>query len=168
MKRALNMTLALATLAACSDSAPIQPAAASKSGFDSAVYKGATATTIGRGTPGATQYRVAQQGASGSVSITTVRNEAQKRAIDFCDRKGKAMESVTETTSYPPYLPGSFPRAEIVFDCVDKSSPPSFALTPAEKDAEVERLKHLMDIGILTQAEFEREKAKVRGGSDTK
>jgi len=73
------------------------------------------------------------------------------------------MESATETKSYPPYVPGSLPRVEIVFDCVDKLSPPSIVLTPAEKDAEVGRLKHLMDIGILTQAEFDREKAKVLG-----
>jgi hypothetical protein len=162
--------LALA-LSACSVTAPVQPAADSKSGFERAGYKGATATTLGRGTPGETQYRVFQQGASGFVSITTVRNEAEKRAIDFCDRKGKAMESITETTSYPPYVPGSFPSAEIVFDCVDQASPPSIVLTPAERDAEVQRLKHLMDIGILTQAEFDREKAKVLGapqGSETK
>ena len=157
------VTSLLVLLTACSVTAPVKPAADSKSGFDGAVYKGASATTLGGSTPGATQYRVFQQGASGSDSIMSVRAEAEKRAVDFCDRQGKAMESVTETTSYPPYVPGDFPRVEIVFDCVDKASPPSFALTQAEKDAEVARLKHLQDIGILTQAEFDREKAKVLG-----
>jgi hypothetical protein len=153
----------LALIAGCSVTAPVQPAATSTSAFDAAVYKGASATTLGRSTPGATQYRVFQQGASGPASITTVRDEAEKRAVDFCDREGKAMEPVTETTSYPPYVPGDFPRVEIVFDCVDKASPPSIVLTQAEKDAEVKRLKHLQDIGILTQAEFDRETAKVLG-----
>jgi hypothetical protein len=153
----------LALLAGCSATGPVKPAATSKSGFDGAVYKGASATTLGRSTPGATQYRVFQQGASESSSLTSVRNEALRRAVDFCDREGKAMESVTETTSYPPYVPGDPPRVEIVFDCVDRASPPSIVLTQAEKDAEVARLKHLQDIGILTQAEFDREKAKVLG-----
>jgi len=79
-------SIAALALTACSVTAPVQLAAESKSGFDGAVYKGATATTLGRSTPGATQYRVFQQGASSSTSIITVRDEAEKRAIDFCDR----------------------------------------------------------------------------------
>jgi hypothetical protein len=36
------------------------------------------------------------------------------------NRKGKAMESISETTATPPYILGNFPRIEIVFDCIDK------------------------------------------------
>ena len=161
MKTLLPVAVVLA-LTACAVTAPIQPAADSKSGFDGTMYEGRI-VTVGRATPGATQYRVFQQGASGVVSINSVREDAEKRAIDFCDRKDKAMEPVTETTSPPDAAPGNFPRVEIVFDCVDKASPPSAVPTAADKDAMLQRLKNLLDTGVLTQAEYDREKAKLLG-----
>ena len=153
-------TTALATLlAACSVTAPIQPAATSKSAFEGAVYKGQTAT-VGPGTPGATGYRVFQQGASGFVSVQSVRETAEQRANEFCGRKGKVMESISETTSTPPYILGNFPRVEIVFDCTDKPGVPAAAPTE-DRYVKIARLKQLLDSGALTQEEFEREKAKV-------
>lgn len=157
----IRLLLAATYLAvvACSVTAPVQPAATSKSGFEGAVYKGET-VTVSPGTPGATQYRVFQQGASGFVSVQAVRETVEQRANEFCDHKGKVIESVSETTSTPPYVFGNFPRVEIVFDCVDK--PPASGATPAEdKYAKVAKLKQLLDSGALTQEEFEREKTKV-------
>lgn len=146
-------------LIGCSVTAPVQPAATSKSGFEGAVYKGQT-VSVSPGMPGATQYRVFQQAASGFVSIQSVREDAEKRAVEFCDRKGKAMESVTETTATPPFVLGNFPRVEIVFDCVDKAAAPAVAPSD-DKYAKIAKLKQLLDSGALTQAEFDREKAKV-------
>jgi hypothetical protein len=106
-------------IAACSLTAPIQPVSTSKSPFDSAPYKGTT-VQVAAGTPGNEAYRVFNDGAIGFVSLQTVRDHAVQRARDFCSRKGKAMESLTETTSMPPYILNNYPKIEIVFECVTK------------------------------------------------
>jgi Short C-terminal domain len=144
----------------CSVAAPIQPASTSKSAFDSAVYKGATVAT-GTGTPSNESYRVFNQAASGFVSIQSVRDDAEQRAKAFCDRKGKAFESLTETTAVPPYVMRNFPRVEIVFDCVAHPAllPPSTGDEP--KLNKLLNLKKLLDSGVITQEEFNREKAKI-------
>src|ERR1700675_4665882 len=118
MKRVLAFCLgSLGILSACAVSTPIQPASTSKSGFEGAVYEGKTVVT-GTATPGSESYRVFIQGATGFVSIQSVRDDAEQRAKDFCGRKGKQWESLSETVSTPPYVLGNFPRVEIVFDCV--------------------------------------------------
>src|SRR5450631_2965137 len=91
------------TLAACAVDSPIQPASTSKSGFEGAVYKGKTVVT-GTGSPDNEAYQVFVQGATGFVSIGAVREEAEQRAKAFCDRKGRAVESLSETTATPPYV----------------------------------------------------------------
>jgi hypothetical protein len=79
-------------LSGCAVTAPIEPASTSKSAFDGAVFKGQTVVTS-IGTPGNESYRVFNQAASGFVSIQSVRDDAEQRAKDFCDRKGNAFES---------------------------------------------------------------------------
>jgi hypothetical protein len=149
-----------AVLSSCAVTAPIQPASTSKSAFDSAVFKGATVATSTRA-PGPDAYRVFIQAATGFVSIQTVRDDAEQRAKDFCDRKGKAFESLTETTAVPPYVLGNFPRVEIVFDCV--AHPASLAPSNGDdpKYTKLVNLKKLLDSGVITQEEFNREKAKI-------
>jgi hypothetical protein len=147
-------------LAGCAVTAPIQPAASSKSGFDGAVYKGTT-VKVHDATPGREAYRVFQQGATGFVSIQSVRDDAEQRANDFCKRKtGGEMESLQETTANPPFILGNFPRIEIVFDCV-----PNVASAAAVGDdpryTKLVNLKKLLDGGVITQAEFDAEKAKI-------
>ena len=112
------------------------------------------------GRPGEPAYRVFQQGATGFVSIQSVREDAEQRATAFCDRKGKVMESLTETTATPPYILGNFPRVEIVFDCIDKPGSPT-PVAGDDKYAKLAKLKQLLDSGAITQAEFDKEKAKV-------
>jgi hypothetical protein len=68
-----------------------------------------------------------QQGGSGFVCHQSVREDAGQRATAFCDRKGKARESLTETASTPLYMLGNFPRIEIVFDCIEKPGSPAAA-----------------------------------------
>ena len=101
------------------------------------------------------------QSATGFVSVQSVRASAEQRVAEFCDRQGKAMKPLRETTSKPPHILGNFPRIEIVFACVDK---PSSAAAPAGDDPKYTKLvnlKKLLDSGVLSQEEFEREKAKV-------
>jgi hypothetical protein len=154
-------TLAMiVVIAGCAVTAPIQPARSSKSAFDGAVYKGQT-VTVSAGTPGNEVYRVFNHGATGFVPIQSVRDDAEQRAKDFCDRKGKAFESLTETTAVPPYILGNYPRVEIVFDCVEH--PASLAPSPGDvpKYTKLVNLKKLLDGGVITQEEFNREKAKI-------
>jgi Short C-terminal domain len=139
----------------CSTSSPIQKYGESKSHFDG------KPTMVGKAPPGAELYRVYQQGATGFVSIQDVRQTAEKRAIEFCERQGKTMRVVSEQLSNPPYILGNFPRIEIVFACVDK---PKTEQSPNFEDVQYERLtnlKKLLDEGVITKEEFEREKAKI-------
>lgn len=71
------------------------------------------------------------------------------------------MQPVRETTSKPPHILGNFPRVEIIFSCADKT--PSVVVPPSEdaKYTKLVNLKKLLDSGVLTQREFDSEKAKV-------
>jgi hypothetical protein len=153
-------SFALLGLAGCAGSPPIEPASTTKSAFEGAVYKGTT-VTVAAGTPGNERYRVFIQGGSGFVSMASVRDDAEQRAKDFCDRKGRVMESLTETTSNPPYILGNFPRIEIVFDCVEKLTAQPAPAGEDPKYTKLVNLKKLLDTGVITQAEFDREKAKI-------
>ena len=151
---------ALVFLYGCSATPSIQSVNSSRSAFEGAVYDGVEAT-ISSGTPGAEQYRVFNQAATGFVSITAVREDAESRANAFCERKGKVMNPIRETTAKPPFILGNIPRIEIVFECADK---PVASASPAASDpkyAKLVELKRLLDTGVITQEEFDREKAKI-------
>jgi hypothetical protein len=125
------------------------------------VYKGDSGS-IRDPTPGFTEYRVFREGGSGFVSIHSVREDAEKSASEFCERSGKAMNAVRETVATPPFVLGNFPRIEIIFQCIDaKATAPSSPVN--DKYARIAELKRLLDSGALTQAEFDKEKAKVLG-----
>ena len=146
-------------LTACANTTAIQPAASSKSRFKGAVYSGET-VTLDTPTSGAESYRLFQQGATGFVSLRSVRSDVEGLASAHCDRKGKVMHGLVETDAKPPYILGNFPRVELVFECVDK--PQTVApITEISKYEKLAQLKKLLDNGTLTQQEFEREKAKI-------
>lgn len=65
-----------------------------------------------------------------------------------------------EKISEPPYILGNFPRIEIVFALVDNDQPSNSAQIRSKYD-ELEKLKKLLDDGVLTQEEFDLEKAKI-------
>jgi hypothetical protein len=147
-------------LVGCATASPIQPVESSKSHFDGAVFDGES-VTISSSTPGHEAYRVFHHAATGFVSVQSVRVSAEKRATEFCDREGRAMKALSETTSRPPHILGNFPRIEIVFECVDRSASTT---SPASEDTKYTRLvnlKKLLDSGVLSQEEFDREKAKI-------
>lgn len=117
LRTALALPLSVATLAGCTVIGPIVPAA-QPSGFEGAVYSGAI-TSIN--TPKtAAQYRVFTQGASSFVPLQAVLEDSQARAVRFCEQKDSRYRTLSETVSKPPHILGNFPRAEIVFECVEK------------------------------------------------
>jgi hypothetical protein len=121
-------------------------------------------TVIKPAIPGAEAYRVFIQGATGFVSMSSVRDDAEQRAAAFCRAKGeKRWDAIEETTANPPYILGNFPRIEIVFQCL---TPPQKidsvgVSVPDLKYIKLVDLKRLLDTGVITQAEFDREKAKI-------
>ena len=159
----IRLTISVSTLLlllGCASSSPIQPASTSRSGFEGAVY-GGESVTISANSDGGEEYRIFHQGASGFVSVQTVRDDVETRGKEFCDRKGKAMKSLQETASNPPHILGNFPRVEIVFECIERPSLVAPADVGETKYTKLGSIKKLLDNGVLTQAEFEIEKAKI-------
>ncbi len=155
----VQLLFSLALLSACASTTPVQPASNSTSKFEGATFKGET-VTLSKPTPGEESYRLFQQGATGFVSMQSVRAAVEERAIAHCDRKGKVMHGLEEKASKPPYILGNFPKLELVFECVTRNEvvPSAASGTKYER---LETLKRLLDSGALTQDEFDREKAKI-------
>jgi hypothetical protein len=127
------------------------------------VYSGET-VQLDQPTPGATQYRVFEQGATGFVSVASVRQTVEDIATKHCARKGQVVHPIQETASKPPHILGNFPRVEWVFECVDSpasAAKQSASLPQADKVTQLERLKKLLDSGALTQSEYDKEKSKL-------
>ena len=156
MKLSATKLLLLIALFAngCSTSSSIRKYSESKSHFRG------KPTIVSDAPSGADLYRVYQRGATGFVSIQSVRQTAERRAVEFCERQGKTMRVITEQVSNPPYILGNFPRIEIVFACLDKPQIESSA-PDDPKFKKLTNLKKLLDEGILTKEEFEREKSKI-------
>ena len=161
---ALSSILVLAiTMSGCASSTAVLLAGASKSKFEGAVYSGET-VELDKATPGNEIYRVFQQGATGFVSVASVREGVEGTATQHCSRKGKVLHPLQETTSKPPHILGNFPRVEWLFECVDLPQGAGAAHpTGSDKLSQLERLKKLLDSGALSQQEFDNEKAKILG-----
>lgn len=155
----LPMLIGLSFLAACASTTPVQPASSSKSKFDGAVFTGET-VFLSKPTPGEESYRLFQQAATGFVSLQSVRATVEARAAAHCNRTGRSMHELEEKASKPPYILGNFPKLELVFECLSKTSATGVAANSAKYER-LETLKRLLDSGALTKDEFEREKAKV-------
>lgn len=152
---------ALVLLISCGSSSPVQPSARSKSYFEGSAFPGRI-TVIAEDDTGFERYRVFEKGATGYVSLRAVRATAEERAAQFCERQGFGFRTLTEQTSTGPHILGNFPRVELVFVCIPKVAAAAGS-TPSE-DARYMRLmnlKKLLDEGVLTQEEFETEKAKI-------
>lgn len=158
--RSLSLALAALLLVACANTPPVQPAASSKSGFAGAVYSGQT-IELDKPTPGAELFRAFQQGATGFVSIASVRGGVDELATQHCARRGKTVRPIQETASTPPHVLGNFPRVEWLFECVDLQKNTTPPASSADKFTKLERLKKLLDDGTLSKQEFEAEKTKI-------
>ncbi len=159
--RLLLIFFLFAFVAACANTTPVMLANSSKSEFDRPVYAGGV-FELDKRTPDAELYRVFQQGATGFVSISSVRSGVEEIATQFCARKGMIVHPVQETVAKPPYIFGNFPRVEWLFECevAPQSVATGGALMP-DKYTQLEHLKKLLDIGALTKEEFDKEKAKL-------
>ena len=71
------------------------------------------------------------------------------------------MESLSETTAKPPYILGNFPRVEIIFECTAIPVKASTVAGDDPKYTKLVNLKKLLDAGVITKDEFDREKAKI-------
>ncbi len=65
-------------------------------------------------------YTLYERGASGFVSIETLRSNLERRAELFANRQNKSIVVLGEKISEPPYILGNFPRIQIVFALIDK------------------------------------------------
>ena len=50
------------------------------------------------------------------VSVQSVRFIAEQRANQFCGKKGKIMQVLSEGTSTPAHILGNIPKIEIIFE----------------------------------------------------
>lgn len=153
------VAFAIILLGGCSTASPIQKVNMSKSAFDDALlYKGRTAI-INDGVSDQDAYRIYHRAATGFVSVESIRRSAVKRANEFCGEKDQVMQVLEERTS-GPFLPGNWPRIELVFVCaVDPNS--SYDSKGADKYAQLSKLKSLLDNGVITEKEFVAEKTKL-------
>lgn len=67
-------------------------------------------------------YTLYERGATGFVSIQTLRLNLERRAELFANRQNKSFIVIGEKISEPPYILGNFPRIQIVFALIDKSN----------------------------------------------
>jgi hypothetical protein len=159
-RRCLIVVLTIAALG-CGTSSTIQPVSRSKSGFEGAAFPGEL-HVVAEDNSRNERYRVFEKAATGFVSLEAVREGAEQRADAFCERQGLATKVLTEHTSKPPHILGNFPRVELVFMCVAKAS---LAASPSgfqdETFIRLSNLKKLLDERVITQEEFDREKAKI-------
>jgi len=110
----------LPSVTGCAKTSTIQLANSKESEFSSAIYSGET-SDISSPTPGEEQFRIFHQGATGFISVQTLRESAEKRATEFCNRKQKSLNVIQETTSTPPHILGNWPRIELIFECLPKT-----------------------------------------------
>lgn len=100
------------------------------------------------------------KGATGFVSVQSIREAAEERISNFANRQGKSFVVLGEQISQPPYILGNFPRIEIVFALIEKEQT-SVSSETKDKYAKLKELKELLDSGVLTQEEFDTEKQKI-------
>ncbi len=159
--RSVSTSLFIALfLAGCAATGAIKPVASSKSDFDGAVYQGET-TVINTKSLSGEEYRVFNQGATGFVSLQANREDAEERATKFCTQKGKSMRPLRETVSKPPHVMGNFPRAELIFECMNVNTSKTGHTVERDRLTKLVILKKLLDDGTLTKNEFEKEKLKI-------
>lgn len=151
--------LLAALLAGCAVSSTIEKVETSDSEFDGAIY-GGKKSSINAELPDVPKHRIFHQGATGFVSVETIRNSALERAEAFCAQTDKRPHLIEETTSTPPHILGNWPRIEVIFSCVKAEQ--SKQQTPLQdKYDRLAKLKALLDSGAITQQEYAAEKEKV-------
>lgn len=85
MARVAAATFISMVMAACGQTSAIQATDKSRSHFADAAFKGET-VVLRQPTKGSEQFRLFQQGATGYVSLQSVRDDVELRAVQFCER----------------------------------------------------------------------------------
>lgn len=65
-------------------------------------------------------FTLYEKGATGFVTISSLRSNLERRAEIFANRQNKSIIILGEKISEPPYILGNFPRIQIVFALIDK------------------------------------------------
>jgi hypothetical protein len=139
---------------------------------------------------GANTYIVTRQAATGFSGAGTLKADAISEAAKFCESQGKTLKIVAVTEAQPPYIFGNFPKAEVVFKALSPGDPelarPSeydasgtqvrvgsspvdrseVKVSVARQDpsdiyVQLEKLDDLRKKNILTEEEFQKEKARL-------
>ncbi|HFQ4906525.1 TPA: SHOCT domain-containing protein [Vibrio vulnificus] len=154
----------LALLAGCAQKSPIEKESESTSYFDDAFYEGNKDFYITDEPKEGERFRIFHQASTGFTLTSVLRNSATKRANQFCNNleKGTEMYTISEHTASPPYVLGNFPRIEIIFVCIQKeSSETGSSVGSSNKYDDLLKIKELNEQGVLTDEEFQTEKAKI-------
>ncbi len=149
----LRIVFALLIIQGCAMAPVVQLAKQGKSGFDGAVFEGEI-YVVGVDATNNDQYRLFSQATTGFVSLEAIKTDVDQRASEFCRDRNQTMKPLTVQTSVPPHILGNFPRAELVFICLEKQNEDL-------KYNKLINLKKLLDGGVLTREEFDREKEKL-------
>ena len=162
MGKYFNVLVMCLALGACSTASSIQRADKSESGFEGAFYDG-TETVLRDDIPDSNAFRIFHQGATGFVSVSSVRSSAEQRAKTFCADKKLQYELLRERVSTGAQIAGNFPRAELVFTCLPETKQQAAQTQTPDKYEELRKLKALLDDGVITEQEFQQQKSKLLG-----
>ncbi|RMA82688.1 SHOCT domain-containing protein [Umboniibacter marinipuniceus] len=148
-------------MTSCGGATPIQKASDSNSGFDGAFYDGES-VEVSENSSGAEEYRLFHHDDVGFQNMVAVRQQAENRANQFCGQRNLASRTIREQASTPPFILGNFARIEIIFVCEE---PELVRLSVEQHESDkwetLETLANLRDRGVITEEEFEVEKAKI-------
>ena len=70
------------------------------------------------------KFMVTKQATSGLSDIGNFKAELTQEAVSFCGAMDKDMNQAAYDESKPPFITGSYPRAELQFSCVVKPAIP--------------------------------------------
>lgn len=154
------LILASTSISGCANDSGVVLAKDQKSFFEGSVYSGKL-KILAEDTTGSEQYRVFQQAATGFIPTSVVRKEVEEQAFKHCENMGKSLRLLQERTSPLLFLPGNFPRAELLFVCLPKPITPITSSFEDQLYIKLTNLKKLFDNGTITQDEFEQQKTKM-------
>ncbi|MDP1928065.1 MAG: SHOCT domain-containing protein [Thiobacillus sp.] len=102
------------------------------------------------------RYRIYQQGATGFVPLSGIRDDIEQQATHYCNNNGKKIKMLQIINS--PTSLGCPPKAELIFTCIQKESTEFFEDKTYIK---LSNLKKLLESGTITKEEFEQQKTKI-------
>lgn len=111
---------------------------------------------LGEDATNSERYRIYQQGATGFVPLSAIRDDIEQQATNYCNNSGKKIKMLQIINS--PTSLGCPPKAELLFKCIQKESTEVFEDKTYIK---LSNLKKLLESGTITKKEFEQQKTKI-------